>query len=304
MSCRLSPTCLVRRPGSRISTLTTTSSAPDVMQRWSGILSSFYGNVSKHSSHRRLSRSLELHPCIRSHGILYLLPGFISGVALLLLGYSSKKQGNPHFPAPDALSWIDAELGNYIDDNGPFTQDSFDEYCDRELWDVDWNRIEFTVTGTWLRGVTRLLPPEVKTVHPPDPFLDINTLEDRSWDLGTVVYGLMIRALVSGTGFTVTGTSFLPDSFCLTLRNISRVFFTHHFWLPRIQKCTWNSRYLLRDSIRAYPRDSLWQEDRLNGFNTLLFNICGEDGASFICILVNNLTEHENRMVFYNLEGI
>ena len=92
MSCRLSPTCLVRRPGSRISTLTTTSSAPDVMQRWSGILSSFYGNVSKHSSHRRLSRSLELHPCIRSHGILYLLPGFISGVALLLLGYSSKKQ--------------------------------------------------------------------------------------------------------------------------------------------------------------------------------------------------------------------
>ena len=253
---------------------------------------------------RRLSRSLGLHPYIRSHGILYLLPGFISGVALPLLGYRSKKQGNPHFPAPDALSWIEAELGDYIDENSPLTQDSFDEYCDRELGEVDWDRIVFTVTGTWLRGVIRLLPPEVKIVHPPDPFLDINTLEDRSWELGPVVDGLMIRALVSGTGFTVIGTSFLPDPFCLTLRNISWVFLTHHFWLPRVQRCTWNLWYLLQDSSRAYPVDSLWQEDRLNGFNNLLFNICGEDGASFIYILVINSTEHENRMVFYNLEGI
>ena len=29
-------------------------------------------------------------------------------------------------------------------------------------------------------GVIRLLPPEVKIVHPPDPFLDIYTLKDRS----------------------------------------------------------------------------------------------------------------------------
>ena len=60
--------------------------------------------VKTHLPPRRFPRSLGLHPYIRSHGILYLLPGFISGVALPLLGYSSKKQGNPHFPAPDALS--------------------------------------------------------------------------------------------------------------------------------------------------------------------------------------------------------
>ena len=42
--------------------------------------------------------------------------------------------------------------------------------------------------------------------------------------------------------------------------------------------------------------------ERLNGFNTLLFNICGEGGASFIYILVNNSTEYENRIVFYDLE--
>ena len=64
-------------------------------------------------------------------------------MALPLLGYRSKKQGNPRFPAPNTLSWIDAELGDYIDDNGPFTQDSFDEYCDRELGEVDWDRIEW-----------------------------------------------------------------------------------------------------------------------------------------------------------------
>ena len=41
---------------------------------------------------QRLPRSPGLHPHFRSHGILYLLPGFISGVTLPLLGYRSKKQ--------------------------------------------------------------------------------------------------------------------------------------------------------------------------------------------------------------------
>lgn len=41
------------------------------------------------------------------------------------------------------LFGFEAELGDYIDENGPFTQDTFDEYCDRKLGEVDWDRIEW-----------------------------------------------------------------------------------------------------------------------------------------------------------------
>ena len=47
---------------------------------------------------QRLPRNLGLHPYIRSHGILYLLPGFFTGVALPLLGYRKQKAGKPAFP--------------------------------------------------------------------------------------------------------------------------------------------------------------------------------------------------------------
>lgn len=60
----------------------------------------------------------------------------------------------------------------------------------------------------------------------------------------------------------------------------------------------------IRDTWNKGVHFALFSLEKLNGFNTPPFNICGKGEASFIFILVNNLTEHENRMLFYDLEVI
>ena len=56
--------------------------------------------------------------------------------------YYTLSQETCSVPFQDQFGF-EAELVDYIDENSPFAQDSFEEYCDRKLGEVDWDRIEW-----------------------------------------------------------------------------------------------------------------------------------------------------------------
>ena len=107
MSCRPSLTRHASRPGSRTSTSPTTNSAPSATPRWSSILSSFYGNVSKHTSPPTLSTQSGTTP-VHSLTRNSISPTRIyiwSGSAIT--GLSQQKAGKPAFPCSwcSFLNW-------------------------------------------------------------------------------------------------------------------------------------------------------------------------------------------------------
>ena len=56
--------------------------------------------------------------------------------------YYALSQNACSVPFQDEYSF-EAKLSDYIEEHGPFTRDSWDEYCDRELGEVDRDRIEW-----------------------------------------------------------------------------------------------------------------------------------------------------------------
>ena len=56
--------------------------------------------------------------------------------------YYALSQKNCAVPFQDEYSF-EAKLNKYIEEHGLFTRESWDEYCDRELGEVDWDQIEW-----------------------------------------------------------------------------------------------------------------------------------------------------------------